>query len=114
MQTRNMIREAATSTDVRKQKIYDILRKLQPNMSETVKQFGLNISNQFAEVDARLLNPPALEYGGKRTVMPRDGVWRAENMAFIQPRKAINWAILILDGRTQRRTVEDFRNTVRA
>lgn len=106
-QTRNMIKEAATSTDVRKKKLMDILHKIDPNRSPTVQQFGLQLDRKFAQIPARILAPPVLEYGDKKTVMPRDGVWRAENIPFIKSMQATNWGVLRLDERTQQSTVKE-------
>lgn len=111
-QTRNMIREAATSTDIRKQKLIDILRKIDPNRSTTVQQFGLQVDTKFAEISARILDAPCLEYGSGRTAQPNLGVWRAENMPFITPMNATVWGVLVLDGRTQRNAVDDFCKAV--
>lgn len=106
-QTRNMIKEAATSTDVRKQKLMDILRKIDPNRSPTVQQFGLQVDTNFAQIQARILVPPTLEYTQGRTVIPRDGVWKAENIGFIQSMNATNWGVLCLDDRTQQSAVKE-------
>lgn len=103
-----MIRMAATSTDVRKQKIMDILRKLNPGNSETVKQFGLQISTDFTSVNARILNPPTLEYGQGRTMVPREGVWRGEGLPFLAPENATVWGCVILDDRAKRNDVDEF------
>lgn len=103
-----MIRESATSTDIRKQKILDILNKLQPGNSETVRQFGLQVSNTFISVNARILNPPTLEYGQRRTIIPKDGVWRGEGVPFISPQVAPVWGCLIMDDRTRKNDVEEF------
>lgn len=112
MQTRNMIRQAATSTDVRKKKIIDILRKLQPNNSLAIQQFGLRMAADFTQIDARILNPPVLEYGRGETVQVQRGVWRAEGKSFIAPVRMQNWGVLILHDRTQRGVVEAFCRTV--
>lgn len=114
MQTRNMIRQSATSTDERKRKLMDMLRKLQPNQSATVQQFGLQISAEFAEIQARILKLPTLEYGQRKAIVPQVGVWRAENMPFIAPQEIRNWGVLIMHDRTQRGSVNQFCQTVSA
>lgn len=111
-QTRMMVREAATSTDFRKNKIMEILNKIKYNDAASVKGFGLNVAGQFAKIPARILNPPMLEYSKNKTVLPSRGAWRAENIDFIVPQKNINWGVLILDYRTQRSQVEAFCKTV--
>lgn len=108
-----MIRESATSTDVRKQKIMDLLRQLQPNQSATIQQFGLQLSDKFTEVKARIIDPPKIQYANK-AIEPMNGVWRGEGLPFLKPvnASAIMWGVLILDSRTQRSSVEKFCQTV--
>lgn len=105
-----MIRESATSTDFRKQKILDLLKQLRPNQSATVQQFGLQLSDKFTEVKARIMDPPKLQYGNNKVITPAQGVWRGENLPFLQPVNAtqITWGVLNLDGRTQRSAIEQF------
>lgn len=106
-QTRNMIREAATSTDRRKAKIMDLLQKIDYNRSETVCGFGLHVSNKFAEIPARILEPPTLEYGNNATIKPSRGVWRGETLSFIDAKTAVVWGALVLDDRTNRSAVDE-------
>lgn len=113
-QTRSIIKEAATSTDVRKAKIMDILRQIQYNGSKTVQDFGLNVSDKFAEVDARILNPPSLQYDGNQTIRVMQGVWRGENCKFLQPSQNAKWGVLCLDQRTNRSTIDSMCKLVRA
>lgn len=54
-QTRNIIKTAATSTDVRKQKIMALLQKITHNQSPVIRGFGLSIDGDFTKVPARLL-----------------------------------------------------------
>lgn len=109
-----MIREAATSTDIRKDKILRILNQIKYNEADSVKGFGLRVDNEFAEIPARILDPPILAYAGNRTVRPARGEWRAENMEFIVPQKNINWGVLMLDNRVQESQVHDLCKMVSA
>lgn len=113
MQTRNMIRIAATSTDERKRKIMEMLQKINHNSSDCVKSFGIQVDQNFTTVPARILDPPKLEYGNKRTVIPKRGVWRADGLPFLDPRGADLWAILVLDNRgVYPNQIQDFGNAV--
>lgn len=105
-QTRAMIREAATSTDVRKQKIMDMLRRIQYNQSNAVTGFGLTVGDRFAEIPARILDAPMLQYNG-RAIKPQRGEWRGENAGFLEAQKVINWGVLMLDNRTRESDVRD-------
>lgn len=54
-QTRAIIRTAATSTDLRKQKIMDLLGQIAHNRSPVIRGFGLGIDADFVKVPARQL-----------------------------------------------------------
>lgn len=103
-QTRNMIKVAATSTDERRQKIMDMLRQITHNQSPTLKQFGIQVSTEFANVPARILPAPTLEYNNNKTVVPAKGQWRVDNLQFLQPKALTRYAVLIMD-----RNVRDVR-----
>lgn len=107
-----MIFEAATRTDVRKQKIVDLLNKLKPNTSTALQQFGLNLSRTFANVNARVIDTPMLEYGEGRTVKPAFGKWQADRNTFITPQKPTVWGVLVLT-RIEKREVDNFCDAVR-
>ncbi|XP_021934924.1 protein argonaute-2-like isoform X2 [Zootermopsis nevadensis] len=96
-QTSNMIKQAATSTDVRKRKIQEAMNALRFNEDPCLKEFGLSVSDRFEKVGARILDPPQLEYNpnNKRNVCPVKGVWRPE--AFLRSNKLTHWIILNLN-----------------
>lgn len=111
MQTRNMIKQAATSTDVRRSKIMNLLREIRHNESPTLQQFGVGVAADFTTVKARVLNAPTLEYADKRQVQPRLGVWNPAG-SFLYPVQLNNWALLILDQRANERMVYDLASNV--
>ncbi|XP_031627620.1 protein argonaute-2 [Contarinia nasturtii] len=107
-QTRNLIREAATSTDIRKQKIMQLLQQIQHNQCPTIKGFGINIDTNFTKVPARQLAAPALQYKNS-VINPMKGVWRAENETFlISEGKVIEWSILNTNFRTRQNELQEF------
>lgn len=60
-QTRNIIKTAATSTDVRKDKIMNLLRQITHNQSPVIRGFGLGIEGEFTKVPARQLGTTRLQ-----------------------------------------------------
>uniref|UniRef100_A0A1L8DX68 Putative germ-line stem cell division protein hiwi/piwi n=1 Tax=Nyssomyia neivai TaxID=330878 RepID=A0A1L8DX68_9DIPT len=105
-QTTKMIRETATSTDVRKKNILDIVHEVKFNKSPIVSNFGISVGDKFIDIDARILNAPMIEYSNRKTVLPRDGVWRNEQ--FIVPTTIQKWAILVLDYRANILNITNF------
>lgn len=101
IQTSKMIRYAATSTEVRKNKIMDATHGARYNDSPVIREFGFSVGNEFEQVDARILPPPPLLYNDKKTVMPGKGVWQATNNRFLIPATLSKWTIMCLDRRTR-------------
>lgn len=61
-QTRVMIKNAATPTYERKDKIMQALDRANINQNEVVRAFGISIASKFAQIQARILPPPKLKY----------------------------------------------------
>lgn len=112
-QTRNIIRFAATSTDVRKQKIMDLVNQIKHNQSKTIQGFGLNVGNDFVKAPARLLDAPKIQYAANKIVQPQRGVWSSERMEFlITDNSKVTWGILNTSFRTKPNEVDDLARMV--
>ena len=48
---------------------------IQHNQNPCVQEFGISIENYFEEVNARILNPPIINYSKEQTAQVKDGVW---------------------------------------
>ncbi|KFB40608.1 AGAP011537-PA-like protein [Anopheles sinensis] len=113
--TAAIIKFAATSTDVRKQKIMNLVRSINYGQCPTYLDFGIGVGNDFEKVPARIIDPPNIEYASKKVVRPMRGTWRAEGMPFIQPsttisKQPLRWRILNLDQQTNESQIEAFGN----
>lgn len=106
-QTREIIKVAATSTDVRKQKIMELLDQIKHNQSPIIRGFGLELDTKFAKVQARCLDAPKILYAGNKLVDVKNGVWRGEGMPFLIPESANKWAILNANQRTRNNELQD-------
>lgn len=103
-----MIKVAATSTDIRKNKIMDMLKMIAHNQSPTLKQFGIEVGTGFTNVPARILPAPTLEYKGEKTVKPFKGQWRIDQCQFLNPMNLTRYAVLILDRSVREGDVKQF------
>ncbi|XP_043510575.1 protein argonaute-2 [Frieseomelitta varia] len=98
IQTSKMIREAATDTKKRKQKILEGFAKMDVNHQPTlVNEFHFSVQGEFEKVPARVLQAPMLEYHEKN-INVQKGTWRADK--FLNPCTLPDnsWTILNLDG----------------
>lgn len=111
-QTRALIKVAATSTDVRKNKIMALLDQIKHNQSPIIQGFGLELDTNFAKVPARCLDPPKIQYAGNKLVEVKNGVWRGEGMPFLIPESANKWAILNANQCTRDDELKDFSRIV--
>lgn len=101
--TAAMIKHAATSTEVRKRKIMDSIRKARFNEDPCVREFGITVSEEFTRLNARVLNPPSLTYT-KSIVKPSQGAWKPAK--FLNGVSLKQWTILIIDSMAQFAKIE--------
>lgn len=106
--TRDMVRVAATSTDVRKERIMDLLRNINYKGVETIKQFGLVVGENFIDVNSHILDPPKLQYKENVVTIKKPGQWDAAK--FLDAQRCTNWGILVMDSRTQNDKIQYFGN----
>ncbi|XP_043502637.1 protein argonaute-2-like [Polistes fuscatus] len=96
-QTSEMIRFAATNTEMRKRKIMDGFNALEMNKHPTLtNEFHLSINPQFEKVPARVLDPPRLSYYGADSIKVNKGTWKAGKMLHPIKLEGHQWAILNL------------------
>lgn len=110
-QTRAMVRNATTSTDVRKRKIMDAISQANVNNDPCVRAFGISVASQFEQLQARVLNPPTLTYK-TREVRPAKGVWR--NEAFIDGKALTHWKVLNLTRSVRDDQIDYFCNLLKS
>nr|XP_022913773.1 protein argonaute-2-like isoform X1 [Onthophagus taurus] len=105
MQTRAMIKHAATSAPERLKKIQNSMNNARFNESPEVKEFGITVSGKPEEIQARVLEAPTLEYGSNRIVRVSRGAWNG--IPFQSGAKIGSWTIISLDRRTDGRKMEE-------
>ncbi|CAD6208455.1 GSCOCT00014004001.2-RA-CDS [Cotesia congregata] len=106
-QTRKMIREAAKPAPDRKRKIEETLKEVNFAADPTMREFGLSLNGQLEKVDARVLDPPALEYKDNKNTRVMKGVWRASEFLNAQNIPDGQWTILNLS-RCQEGNLREF------
>ncbi|CAL7936033.1 unnamed protein product [Xylocopa violacea] len=108
--TAKMIREASTNTTTRKQKIKDAFAKIDLNNQPTLtNEFHFFVRGEFEKVQARVLEPPMLQYN-ERQITVRKGAWKAQE--FLRPcvLPENSWTILNLDKCVYDRDLYDFHD----
>uniref|UniRef100_A0A146M025 Protein argonaute-2 n=2 Tax=Lygus hesperus TaxID=30085 RepID=A0A146M025_LYGHE len=99
IQTRTMVKEAATPAPHRRQKILDSMVNVRFEADPHIQEFGLTVSKEFKKVEARILNAPSVYYSNKRPIPVNKGVWMSSS--FIRPGTLSNWVIYNCERRTR-------------
>ncbi|CAH2076758.1 unnamed protein product, partial [Iphiclides podalirius] len=94
-QLSKMVREAATPPNIRKKKIEDVIKDMNYSRNPFFKHFGLEISEKFLQVEAKVLQPPKILVGGGRSIEPRRGVWQSNTV--LQPEALNSWGFIAIE-----------------
>ncbi|KAM0944836.1 hypothetical protein DsansV1_C11g0113151 [Dioscorea sansibarensis] len=92
----------------------DILQTVQQNgydQDPYAKEFGINISDKLASVEARVLPPPWLKYhdtGREKECLPQVGQWNMMNKKVINGCKVNYWACINFSRSVQETTARGF------
>ncbi|CAD7696925.1 unnamed protein product [Ostreobium quekettii] len=95
-QTAQMIRSATQRPLERKEYIEDVLRRIQFDDDPTVGAFGMRVSSQMQEIDARILPHPHLKYKDPPCMdVGTQGVWNfTRGVSFFRRGKINSWAFV--------------------
>ncbi|KAJ3039879.1 eukaryotic translation initiation factor 2C, 2 [Rhizophlyctis rosea] len=119
-QTANMIRIAQKKPNDRLNRIMDGVTQMvgpahhHQRSNDFLRAFGVQISDQPTEVDARILPAPSINYNKtsrENTVTPRDGTWNLRDKLLSNPSPPLQfWSVLVIHprGETLRLQVENF------
>lgn len=96
MQVSQMIKYAATATDVRKNKIMAMMDHFNHNASPVVHAFGLRIGHNFIKAHMRLLPPPVVEFYNRKCNTVFNGQWRLEKFLKVSANGSQKFRIAII------------------
>uniref|UniRef100_A0A1E1W3W5 Uncharacterized protein n=1 Tax=Pectinophora gossypiella TaxID=13191 RepID=A0A1E1W3W5_PECGO len=94
MQLSTMVKEAATPPNERKRKIEEVISDMNYSRNPDFKHFGLEIGQNFVQVDAKVLTPPVLDVGGN-PVRPSRGAWQANRL--LKPEALSSWGLIAIE-----------------
>ncbi|KAF8635579.1 hypothetical protein AX15_000229 [Amanita polypyramis BW_CC] len=119
--TRKMVEFATLRPPDRFREIERGVGLLAYGQSDYVRQFGLTIdtSNGPIRLDARVLQPPKLQYGPgskDKFIGPRNGSWNMADKKFYRPTTIKQWIIVVYENRRRfgdqqaQKLIQDFTN----
>ena len=100
-QTSNMIKFAATRPNGRKAGIETGLNHLAWDQDPFLKHYGMKINRRMIETNARILEPPEVQFAKGATARPMfSGRWDLRGKVFAKPNPKIlqSWGVLVLTG----------------
>ncbi|XP_032815439.1 protein argonaute-2 isoform X2 [Petromyzon marinus] len=103
-QTSTMIKATARSAPDRQEEISRLMKSASFNSDPYVREFGIMVKDDMADVQGRVLNPPMLQYGGRvstssahaqtrAVATPNQGVWDMRGKQFFTGIEIKVWAI---------------------
>ncbi|KAG0338651.1 hypothetical protein BG000_003640 [Podila horticola] len=97
-QTADMIKFTCQPPHVRANKIKDGLKILNYQGNEFIKDFGMKISTEMAEINARILPPPTISYHPSSKMAnfaPRDGAWNLKDKKVASGATLGSWGVVV-------------------
>ncbi|BGP18412.1 hypothetical protein JCM10213_001659 [Rhodosporidiobolus nylandii] len=109
-QTADAIRLTTVAPRDRQRTLSEGLQRIIP-VTDALEQWDCAINPQPLEAQARLLDPPVLNYGNQRQVRPNNGVWDVRSQRLLRPAVIQRWIVMVFDQDTFFRP-EDAQNGV--
>ncbi|WWC86900.1 uncharacterized protein L201_001779 [Kwoniella dendrophila CBS 6074] len=96
-QTAEMIKVAAKRPQERQAKIMAWRKKIDYSRLPKLREWCLDISQEMMKVEARILEPPAIQYKGKM-MRPANGAWNLVGNKFVHSNRPLKaWSIVCFD-----------------
>lgn len=97
-QTAEMIKVSARPPPERQSAIVGWRQKLGYERQSKLSAWGLEVNTQMMGFKARVLPPPAITYGGDKTLKANNGGWNLKGVKFTKPGKPLaSWAVVTFD-----------------
>ncbi|WVQ76034.1 hypothetical protein IAR50_005670 [Cryptococcus sp. DSM 104548] len=110
-QTAEMIKVTAKPPQQRREAIMAWRQKLNYENLPKLKAWGIQVARDMLTVQARVLNAPAVLYGGNKRLRAAFGSWNMKGVKFTKPGQPLeSWAVVSLD---QRCTIKDCQQFVK-
>jgi eukaryotic translation initiation factor 2C len=102
MQTASMIRTAALRPADKKRSAEASIATASYNNDDTCQAFGTSVDPTLVSVNARVLDPPLLEYRGNQSIRANNGSWNMAKNQMVAGASVYHW-IAVQVGRFMRR-----------
>ncbi|KAI9636400.1 eukaryotic translation initiation factor 2C 2 [Dioszegia hungarica] len=108
-QTAEMIKVAAKPPPQRAQMIRDWRQTLDYSNLPKVRAWGVEVNANMMQLNARVLQPPAVQYGAGKSQRPNFGSWNLRDTKFCKAGKPLkSWSVLSYDDRADPQMIQGF------
>ncbi|KAI3795891.1 hypothetical protein L1987_38551 [Smallanthus sonchifolius] len=107
LQRASLVEKSRQKPQERMRVLSDALKINDYDSEPLLKSCGISISNNFTQVDGRVLQAPKLKAGNGEDFFARNGRWNFNNKKFVEPTKIEKWAVANFSARC------DIRNLVK-
>lgn len=97
-QRSSLVEKSRQKPQERMQVLSNALKINQYDAEPLLRSCGISISNNFTQIEGRVLPPPKLKTGGDDFV-PRNGRWNFNNKRLVDPTKIERWAVVNFSAR---------------
>lgn len=108
--TADIIRQTSQPPKVRQGNIMEQVRQAGFENDPYLSAFGLKVEQRLERVDARVLDPPDIQYDNV-SERPSQGAWNLRDKKFVHGATLVNWGVVV-DANTNERAVSSFIRTL--
>ncbi|XP_071686025.1 protein argonaute 4-like isoform X2 [Rutidosis leptorrhynchoides] len=108
MQRASLVEKSRQKPQERMRVLTDALKLNNYDAEPLLKSCGISISNNFTQVEGRVLPAPKLKVGNGEDFFPRNGRWNFNNKKLVDPTTITKWAVVNFSARCDiRKLVRD-------
>ncbi|CAN4111345.1 unnamed protein product [Withania somnifera] len=99
LQRASLVEKSRQKPQERIRTLTDALKNSNYKADPLLGSAGISISDQFTQVEGRVLPTPKLMVGDKQDLLPRNGRWNFNQRRFVDPAKLERWAVVNFSAR---------------
>ncbi|XP_015873346.2 protein argonaute 4 [Ziziphus jujuba] len=99
LQRASLVEKSRQKPQERMRTLSDALKTSNYSAEPLLRSCGISISNNFTQVEGRVLAAPRLKVGNGEDFFPRNGRWNFNNKKLVQPTRIEKWAVVNFSAR---------------
>ncbi|MQL41505.1 hypothetical protein EI012_26720, partial [Escherichia coli] len=99
LQRSSLVEKSRQKPQERMRVLSDALKISNYGSEPMLRNCGIQINNNFTQVEGRVLQAPRLKFGNGEDFNPRNGRWNFNNKKIVEPVKIERWAVVNFSAR---------------